>query len=176
MAPEGLAWYCLQSRPKHEHIAASHLRQVAGLEVFCPRMRFKRLTVRGQMSVTEALFPGYLFARFDFQAMHRQVRYSSAVVKILQFGSVYATVDDSVLDSLRSRAADAEILTVSPEVNAGDEVRIAEGAFRGLEVVVTQVLPARERVMVLLEFLGRTMEAEVRRPSLMPKLRHPLAV
>ncbi len=57
------AWYCLRSQPKHEHIAAAHLRLLEGVTVFCPRIRFKRATRQGLVWVTEAMFPGYLFAR-----------------------------------------------------------------------------------------------------------------
>src|ERR1051325_6523310 len=40
-------------------------------------------------------------------------------------------------------------------------VQFIEGPFQGLEVVITQLLPARERIRVLLEFLGRSVEMEV---------------
>ena len=43
----------------------------------------------------------------------------------------------------------------------GDNVTITAGAFAGLEAVITQVLPAKERVKLLMEFLGRKIEAEV---------------
>jgi transcriptional antiterminator RfaH len=49
----------------------------------------------------------------------------------------------------------------------GDNVRIAKGAFAGLEAVVTQILPARERVKVLMDFLGRKIEAEVEYASIL---------
>ena len=48
------AWYCVHSRPKHEHIAASHLRQLEDVEVFGPRLRFLRSTRQGPVWVTEA--------------------------------------------------------------------------------------------------------------------------
>ncbi|HXO97259.1 MAG TPA: transcription termination/antitermination NusG family protein, partial [Chthoniobacterales bacterium] len=57
------AWYCLRAQPKREHIAAAHLRILQGVTVFCPRIRFQRATQRGLVWVTEAMFPGYLFAR-----------------------------------------------------------------------------------------------------------------
>jgi hypothetical protein len=42
----------------------------------------------------------------------------------------------------------------------GDDVRIGEGAFVGLEAMVISILPARARVRVLMEFLGRKIEAD----------------
>jgi transcription antitermination factor NusG len=39
--------------------------------------------------------------------------------------------------------------------------------FAGLEAVVTQILPVRERVKILMDFLGRKVEAEVDCASLL---------
>ena len=60
-----------------------------------------------------------------------------------------------------------EIVTFDPELRIGDSVQIAEGAFQGLQAVVTQLLPAKERVKVLLEFLGRSVEAEICIPKVL---------
>jgi len=38
--------------------------------------------------------------------------------------------------------------------------------LQGLEVLVTQLLPASERVRVLLEFLGRSLQMEVSKETL----------
>src|SRR5687768_2875491 len=61
---EPVAWFCLRSQPRHEHIAARQLAQMSDVEVFNPRIRFARPTRHGPAWVTESLFPNYLFARF----------------------------------------------------------------------------------------------------------------
>jgi transcription antitermination factor NusG len=43
----------------------------------------------------------------------------------------------------------------------GDTVQISAGAMCGLEAVVTRVMPARQRVAVLLDFLGRQTTVEL---------------
>jgi len=50
------AWYCVRSQPKHEHIAAAHLKRSRDIEVYLPRIRFKRSTRQGPAWFTEALF------------------------------------------------------------------------------------------------------------------------
>jgi transcription antitermination factor NusG len=50
-----------------------------------------------------------------------------------------------------------------------------QGVFVGLEAVVMQVLPAKQRVKILMDFLGRKMEAEVEHASVLPQVAHPLA-
>jgi len=51
-------------------------------------------------------------------------------------------------------------------VQPGDEVVIADGTFMGITAVVQRLLPAKDRVRVLLEFLGRPVEAEMAAASL----------
>jgi transcriptional antiterminator RfaH len=171
-APE---WYCLRSQPKHEHIAAAHLRILEGVTVFCPRIRFKRTTRQGFAWVTEAMFPGYLFARFELAEMHRQVRYTHGVSGIVQFGGRYPTIDERALAYLREQTGVAEIKELHSELSEGDAVKVVEGAFVGLEAVVTQVVPAKERVKILVDFLGRKLEAEVEHASVLLEVVHPLA-
>ncbi|MBV9672003.1 MAG: hypothetical protein JO076_04165 [Verrucomicrobia bacterium] len=156
-----IAWYCLRSQPKHEHIAARHLQMLQKTSVFCPRIRFKRLTRQGIVRVTEAMFPSYLFARFDLSSAHRQVRYSPGVSAIVHFAGRYPTVGEEIVAQLRNHTGETEIRELDDELSAGDPVKIADGVFAGLETVVTRVLPAKERVKVLMDFLGRQMETEI---------------
>ena len=154
------AWFCVRSRPKHEHIAAARLRE-AGLEVFLPRLRFKKGSVRGPVWVTEALFPNYLFARFDLRASLRLVRSAAGVSQVVHFGEITPAVPDDVVNELRAHLGTEE-LHVIPENFAPDErVQISGGVLHGLSAVITQVMPAKERVKVLLEFLGQQTVVEV---------------
>ena len=169
------AWFCIRSQPKHEHIAAAHLRVLEGVTVFCPRIRFKTSTRNGTRWVTEAMFPGYLFARFALAQMHRAVRYAHGVSGIVRFADRYPTIDEGALEQLRAHTGDSEVNELSYKLSQGDDVRIVEGAFAGLEAVVVQVLPAKERVKILMDFLGRKVEAEVEHASVLLQVAHPLA-
>jgi transcriptional antiterminator RfaH len=163
-------WFCLKAQPKHEHVAAASLRRHMGLECLSPRIRFRKNTRRGPVWFVEAMFPGYLFARFNFAEMHRQVQAAHGVSTIVRFGARVASIHESIIASLRELSGDEEMVIFNPELRVGDTVQIAEGAFLGLEAVVTQVLPAKERVKVLLEFLGRTIEAETTAPKIIPSV------
>ena len=169
------AWYCLRSQPKHEHIAAAHLRLLEGVQVFCPRIRFKRATRQGLVSVMEAMFPGYLFARFELAQMHRRVQYAHGVSGIVQFADRYPTIEEAAIAQLRSHTGAMDVTEISYHLSEGDQVQIVGGAFVGLEAVVTKVLSAKERVKVLMDFLGRKMEAEVEYSSILRQATHPFA-
>lgn len=155
------AWFCVRARPKHEHIAAAHLREIERIEVFLPRIRFRRATRRGAIWTTEALFPGYLFARFDWHEHLRRVHYAPGVAGVVHFGRRWPTIPEAVVGELRLFFGDEELRVMPAEPEVGDRVRISGGVFHGLCAVVTQVMPARARVTVLLDFLGRQTTFEL---------------
>jgi transcriptional antiterminator RfaH len=154
-------WFCVKSQPKHEHIAAAHLRKIAEIDVFLPRIRFKRAMRRGSAWVTEALFPGYLFARFDWHSKLRQIHHAHGVRGVVHFGDRWPSIPEGTLQELRKNIGDAELCTVGTALAPGDNVQVAEGALKGLRAVVAHVMPARERVAVLMEFLGRQTMIEL---------------
>ena len=57
-------------------------------------------------------------------------------------------------------------MPIQDRIFPGAEVTVAEGAFLGSSGVVLRVMPAKQRVQILLDFLGRSTLAEVDRNSL----------
>jgi transcription antitermination factor NusG len=167
---ETALWFCVRTQPKHEHLAATALRRQLEITCFSPRLRFRRATRRGAVWFVEAMFPGYLFAEFVYSRQHRQVEYSPGIQGFVRFGDQVAALDSSTIANLRQTADDEEIVIFNPEIQVGQAVRIAEGPFQGLEALVTHLLPAKERIRVLLEFLGRSLETEVPAPKVLPLL------
>jgi transcriptional antiterminator RfaH len=155
-----LEWFCVRSQPKHEHIAAARLKE-AGLEVFLPRIRFKKGSARGPVWVTEALFPNYLFARFDWQKSVRLVRHAAGVSTVVSFGANVPRVPEEVIAELRRNVGEKELYVLPEEFAPGEEVQLSGGAMHGLNAVITQVMPAKQRVKVLLSFLGQQVTVEV---------------
>src|SRR5476651_1851254 len=88
------AWFCIQTHPKHEHIAASFLNKTLGIEVFNPQLKIRRATKRGPVWFTESVFPGYVFGRFNLKNQLVKVRYCCGVTRVVQFNSVYPSVPD----------------------------------------------------------------------------------
>jgi transcriptional antiterminator RfaH len=154
------SWFCLRAQPKREHIAAACLRQISDVEVFCPRVRFRKPTNRGPVWFIEPMFPGYLFARFDYQAFHRQIRGRPGVTGFVQFGERIALLPDALISEIKSRSGAGEIVEVSRALEPGQEVEITQGPFQGLKALVTRLIGARERVEILIEWMGRTLRAE----------------
>jgi transcriptional antiterminator RfaH len=151
---------CVRTQPKREHIAAGQLGQLAGVEVFAPRIRFRRRTPRGRVWFEESLFPGYIFARFDW-TMLRAVSSAVGVRGLVRFAGQCAAVPDAMIEMLRTDAQEPIVIPDESHLKEGDEAVVAEGSLMGLRAVITRVMPGGERVKVLLDMMGTAVQAEV---------------
>jgi transcriptional antiterminator RfaH len=160
-ADSDLSWFCVRSRTREEHIATASLRRLEGMEVVNPRIRFRRPTSRGPVWATESMFPGYVFARFNLRQSLDVVRYSFGVAGVVHFGLFWPVVPDETIETIREVVGEEEVRVVEPALKVGDEVEVAAGSFAGFHGIVTRVMPARDRVAVLFEFLGRQTVVEL---------------
>ena len=159
-------WFCVRTQTKREHIAAGHLRELEGVEVFCPRLRYRKATRRGKVWWIEPLFPGYLLARFELREMERAVTFCQGVRGLVRFGSEIPAVPSQFVEALRreirERSQDSEdMFSVLPVIQSGDEVEIAHGPLQGMRGTVIAVAPAAERVKILLDFLGQQQAVDI---------------
>lgn len=158
------AWYCARTKPKHEHIAAANLSRNLCLEVFNPRLRVERATRRGVVRTTEPLFPCYIFVQC-WSSLWNDIRYVTGVSSLVHFGGRIPSVPNAVIDELKECFDAEEPLAVEDRLFPGAEVSVADGAFCGFRAVVLRTLPAKRRVQVLLDILGRPTLVEVDRWS-----------
>lgn len=114
------------------------------------------------------MFPGYLFARFTYPTQHRAVESAHGIRGILRFGDRLAMLPEETIVALQSHTGMDEVVTIDSSLKIGQLVHITEGPFRGLEVVITQVLSAGERIRVLMDFLGRSLEMEIPEAKVLP--------
>lgn len=158
--PSMPAWFCVRAQTKREHIAAEHLRTIESIEVFCPRIRYRKATRRGKIWWLEPLFPGYVLAKFSLSEMERAVTFCQGVRGLVRFGSGIPAIPEKFVESLKQeiqarQASDDCVFTVSPTIEIGDEVEVAIGPLRGMKGTVVSVPSAAERVKILIEFLGQ---------------------
>ena len=159
-----IQWYCVRTQMKREQIAAEHLRRLIGVEVFSPRLRYRKATTRGRIWWVEPLFPGYVLARFNLDAMKRQVNHCIGVRGLVRFGNTIPVISEVAVESLREeilKRSAIDTVTTTPTIVVGDEVEVADGPLRGMNGVVLNISPATERVKVLLEFLGESQPIEL---------------
>lgn len=155
------AWFCARTKPKHEHIAAANLRKNLELEVFCPRLSVERTTRRGIRREIEPVFPCYIFVRCVLEDSFAAIQHTNGISTLVHFGKRIPGIPDPVIWELEDCFRTAEPMAVQDRFAPGDEVVVSGGAFRGMKATVLRTMPARQRVQVLLEILGRPNAVEV---------------
>jgi transcription antitermination factor NusG len=107
-----------------------------------------------------------VFARFCIGEQLDQIRYVNGVSNLVHFGHRIPVVPEPIIEELRQCFEAEEPLEVQDRLYPGAEVLVGEGAFLGFCGVVVRLMPAKQRVQILLDFLGRMTVAEVDRKSL----------
>lgn len=155
-------WAVLAVKARKEEAARVFFTQ-EGFDAYAPRFR-----AAGSGARERLLFPGYLFVRLSPAADLARVRYFPMVRRPLLFGGLLGAVEDELVAHWRSREGGRGYLTPEPlpAFVVGQQVRFRRGAFAGLQGVVLENLPSRERVRVLLEYLEQALPLEVDRDAL----------
>ena len=115
--------------------------------------------------MVEPLFPCYLFVRCVLDEKTNEIRYTTGVSSLVHFGGRIPPVPDAVIGELKDCFEAEAPLPVGDRLVDGAEVVLADGALAGMRACVLRTMPARQRVQVLLDILGRTTLVEVDRRS-----------
>ncbi len=167
-----IGWYCLRAKPRMEMLAAQTLGTLSDVEVFLPRTMRPR---KEKAAPARPLFPGYFFAKFDPVIHIRNVHYARGVSYIVRRNEVPVHVPAPVMIELRLLSPDGILEIPDQPHKVGDKVKAISGLFKGDEGTVTQLIPARERVKVLFEILGRPSEVEINEDLLDFPSAHPMS-
>jgi transcriptional antiterminator RfaH len=165
-------WYCVRAKPRMETVASSTLQTLDGVEIFLPRTQRAKKNVPQPL---KPLFPGYFFARFDPVVHIRNVHYARGVAYVVRRKEVPVHVPSQVMIELRLISPDGILEIPDQPHKIGDKIKVISGLFKGDEGTVTQLVPARERVKVLFEILGRQTEVEINEEQVDFPSAHPIS-
>jgi transcriptional antiterminator RfaH len=145
-------WYAVMAKPRQEQSSTSLLEQT-GIETYYPEVN-ECFSVKGRRCVRRSgLFPGYFFAKFDYEKQHRTVSYCRGVRKIVTFGRTPAEVELGLLDDIRRGLSRQDVIPL-PRLTHGEVIRISHGPLAGVEGVFDSRLSGKERVVVLLRAIS----------------------
>jgi transcriptional antiterminator RfaH len=160
------AWYVVRSKPRAETFAEANLRSKA-IEVFLPRLVQRFVGEAGR--TVEPLFPGYLFAHLSLDTQFLVASWTPGVAHLLSGPDGRpAELDESVVDSLRERARDGDVLEARPALRTGDPVEIRSGPFAGLLAVIDRPRSGGGRIQILLEVLRRQTRVDLPASAVVP--------
>jgi transcriptional antiterminator RfaH len=150
---DGLRWYVVQTKPKQEARAELNLRSW-NVEILAPKiLEWQHSPNGGRQRRPAPLFPGYLLARFDAKALVTKIRLTRGIRRVVGFGQYATPLEDGVVSLIQSRIGDDGFVH-PPRPKVGDLVQIADGPFRSLVGIFERELPARDRVVILLNAVG----------------------
>ena len=150
-----MPWYAVQTKPRKEPSVQAALSQ-AGIEVYCPRIQKPLVRASRKSWRVLPLFPGYLFARFEFARDYPRVRWTPGLVRVVMSGGTPLAVTETMLSSVREIEREGIRLLLRPiRWEPGARVRVVQGPFTGFEGQVAVILKGGNRVRILLELFRR---------------------
>jgi transcriptional antiterminator NusG len=150
------AWYALKVRTRSEPIALVSL-SYQGFDTYCPEIVVRRRYSDRIKTVTEPIFPGYVFCRFDLSRKSK-VLGSNAVEYIVSFNGEPASLLASEIESVR-RVVQAGG-SAAPLPKSGERVRIIAGSLQDIEGVFMR--EANEsRFIVSVQLLQRSVSLTI---------------
>lgn len=163
---QGLAgeyrWLCVYTKPRCEQDALKQLERQC-YQCFLPRLRNVRQRRGARTALIEPMFPRYLFLRANWGEQNlAPVRSTRSVIDFVRFGGKIGTVPDVLVEGLMRAADPAGVILLDAELRPGEQVRVVDGPFLGLEGIY-KARSGEQRVIVLLNLLGR--EQAIRVPA-----------
>jgi transcriptional antiterminator RfaH len=157
----GKSWYLVYTKPRQEETAMTNLAR-QGYGVYLPRMKQMRRRQGRRMAVVEPLFPRYLFICLDTQTDNwGPIRSTLGVASLVRFGHEPAKVPDDLVAFLQKQEGEGGLHQwAEPTFAAGDQVWVADGPFQGYKGILL-ARTSRERVLVLLDILGKQVRAKL---------------
>lgn len=164
MSHNNKSWYLVNSKPRQELRAEEHLKNQS-INCVLPLIEIEKIIRGKRQSISEPLFPGYLFVELQTNGQDwSKIRSTRGVRDFVRFGGVPGKVPESVLEQLKVlKTTDATIETNAPKT--GDTVVITDGPFKDLEGVF-KISNGEERSIVLLTILGKVTEMELENTKL----------
>jgi transcriptional antiterminator NusG len=156
----GLHWYAVWSRSRHEKMVASALTNV-GITTFLPLVTEVHRWSDRRKSVDVPLFPGYIFVQIpnSIEAQWR-VRKTSGVVQFVGNQQGAVPIQDSEINDVRAVLEQRVSCSPYPFLQLGQRVRIRGGALDGIE----GVLIGRDsacKLVISIELIQRSLAVSV---------------
>lgn len=145
-------WYAIYTKPQKEEFVRFLLER-ANIDCFLPKLRTWRFVNSHREPVIKALFPCYIFSRFEYPEEYDLVRWTRGVKRIVGTKEGPIAVPDHVVDFISKNSEEGVVEIKPKKLVKGDLVRILHGPFKGLIAVFERELKDKDRALILLDAL-----------------------
>lgn len=160
-------WFACRTRSRAENRVGDLLDR-SGFESYVPRYARVRQWSDRKKSVEFALFPGYMFSRFEPTRLADVLR-TPGLVDVVRVAGRPAPVSEEELNSVRALLRGARRAGIKPHpahfLEPGQSVRVVSGPFSGMRGTLTEKR-GRSHVVVRLRTLRQAVAVEMDRRHL----------
>ena len=110
------------------------------------------------------LFPGYIFVNTSFEN-YSALKYTIGIKNIIKFGGNISCISDEEVEAIKMAEETSKTDPVVSRIQIGQDVKIAKGSLAGSIVKVCS-LPSKQRVGILLSFLGSVRRVTIQEKDL----------
>ena len=118
-------------------------------DYYLPKLTIKKINATSKV---EVLFPGYIFVNTSLEN-YSTLKYTMGIKNIIKFGDNISCLASDEIEAMQMAEETSKIDPVASQIQIGQDVIIAKGSLAGSIVKVCS-FPSKERVGILLSFLG----------------------
>ena len=157
---EALAWFAVQTRPRHEKKVSAEL-QEKGVSAFLPLISSKRQWSDRSRVVELPLFPQYVFVRIA-QTLHTRVSVlrTNGVTNFVGTRGIGVAIPDEQIERVQTVVTRGIPATPHAFLNVGKRIRIRGGALDGLQGILTAV-NGDQTLVVSVELIQRSIAIRI---------------
>ena len=153
-----LQWIAVRSKPRAEKVAFDQLMK-KGIEAYLPLVKERRKWSDRKKWVKLPLFSSYLFAKVKMKNSI-YVLQTHGVSSIVKFNGTVATIQESVINSIRWALEGGYELEPTEYFLQGDDVEVIEGPMKGAKGVVAE-LKGEERLVLKIDALQQAVSVHI---------------
>ena len=125
-------------------------------EYYLPKITIKKINGNPKM---EVLFPGYIFVNTSLEN-YSALKYTTGIKNIIKFGDNISCISSEEIEAMQMAEETSKKDPVASQIKIGQDTMISKGSLKGSIVKICS-LPSKERVGVLLAFLGSMRIASI---------------
>ena len=159
------SWYAVRVRSRFERAVSAAL-SGKGFDEYLPLYKSRRKWSDRAKDLDLALFPGYVFCRFDVEN-RLPILTIPGVISIVGTGKIPEAISDSEIDAIQTVVHSGLHLQAWPQLVVGSRVMIEQGPLKGLEGVALDI-KKKYRLFVSVPLLQRSVSVEIEREWVRP--------
>ena len=161
-------WYCLYTRSRHEDVVYQRLTDKK-MNAFFPKLEVWSRRKDRRKKIEKALFAGYLFVNENLTHLNwLEILKTPGVVKILGNEAGPIPVPEVQIESIKRILNGKSAVSPFPYLKEGQLVRIVDGPLKGCEGYLSKVKEGREKLIISIDLLKRSVAVEIEGASVEP--------